>query len=163
MSEELILILVIAIIIYLLISRYFRKAREADESTLRPMLEWSILANRGSYIEREKRCYSLITQASSGLERLGIIPEKTLRNLMIQTPEASKANLVILIMNLAEDFAKERGYDKDLERNSYYTLQARVYFSTCIQIIIEEKGLEILKILTVAACNKPIEWKHIQA
>ena len=103
-------VVVVGIILFLIISSYFKKHKEADEKTLRPMPEWAIIANSSTANNRERMCYSLVIQAGTILEGLNVIPLSNLRNLMLK-PELSKANFVLLIMSLAPNIIPENQQD----------------------------------------------------
>ncbi|MDN8746048.1 hypothetical protein Q0M32_14575, partial [Staphylococcus aureus] len=83
-------LIVAGIVLYLIVSSYLRRSKDADEKTLRPMSEWVILANSGTKGHREKMSYSLIVQAAAILESQKVLPNKSLRSLMISKPELSK-------------------------------------------------------------------------
>jgi len=145
-------LIVTGIIIFLIISSYFRRSREADEKTLRPMSEWVILANSGSMGNREKMAYSLIVQASSVLESQNVLPHKALRNLMISKPEICKSNFVLLIMESASELD---AYSFDFLKNSYKTEQARIHLSQCIGLILQKSGEHGLAQIALASCGEP--------
>ena len=72
------------------------------------MSEWVILANSGTRGHREKMSYSLIVQAGAILEQQNVLPNKSLRNLMISKPELCKSNFVLFIMESASNLGSEQ-------------------------------------------------------
>lgn len=146
--------IVACIILYLLVSTYFRQYKEADEKTLRPMSEWVILANSGTRAHREKMSYSLIVQAATILENQKLLPHKALRNLMTSKPELSKSNFVLLIMESTLDtFPNEFNF----LNKSYKTEQARVHLAQCIGLILHHGNESALALIALAACSEPID------
>ncbi|MCU4387227.1 hypothetical protein [Acinetobacter haemolyticus] len=145
-------LIVTGIIIFLIISSYLRRSREADEKTLRPMSEWVILANSGNSRNREKMAYSLIVQASAILENQKILPHNSLRSLMISKPELCKSNFVLLIMESALDVSPS---DSDFIKKSFKTEQARIYLAQCIGLIIHKTGEHGLAEIALASCGEP--------
>ncbi|MGR2826423.1 hypothetical protein FY048_13025 [Acinetobacter sp. 1124_18A] len=127
-------LLVIAIIIFLLISSHFRKYRDADEKTLRPMPEWVILANSGTRNHREKMAYSLIVQAAAIVEQQKILPPKSLQNLMITKPRMSKSNFVLFLLEAPTTLCPN---ELNFLKQSYNGDQARVHLAKCIGLIMK--------------------------
>ena len=146
-------ILIAIIVMYLLISSYFRRSRDADEKTLRPMSEWVILANSGTQGHREKMSYSLIVQAAAILENQKILPNKSLRNLMISKPDLCKSNFVLFIMEATFDICPN---EFDFLKNSYKTEQARVHLAQCIGLIVHHAGESTLAKIALSACSEPV-------
>jgi hypothetical protein len=146
--------IVACIILYLLVSTYFRRFKEADEKTLRPMSEWVILANSGTRGHREKMSYSLIVQAAAILENQKVLPNKSLRNLMISKPNLSKSNFVLLTMEAALDNCPN---EFDFLKKSYKTEQARVHLAQCIGLILHHGSESALALIALAACSEPID------
>lgn len=147
-------LIVAGIILYLIISSYLKKSRDADEKTLRPMSEWVILANSGTRGHREKMSYSLIVQAGAILENQNVLPNKALRNLMISKPELCKSNFVLFIMESASDLGAEQF---DFLKNSYKTEQARVYLAQCIGLILHHGSESALAQIALASCSEPVD------
>ena len=147
-------LIVAGIILYLIISYYFKKSKDADEKTLRPMSEWVILANSGTRGHREKMSYSLIVQAGSILEQQNVLPNKALRNLMISKPELCKSNFVLFIMESASNLGLEQF---DFLKTSYKTEQARVHLAQCIGLILHHGSESALAQIALAACSDPID------
>ena len=81
---------VIAIVLYLIISNHFKKYKAFDEATLRPMPEWIVIANSGTEKRKEKMSYSLIVQSGNILEGLNVLPNKALRQVMAARPRPSQ-------------------------------------------------------------------------
>lgn len=147
-------LIIAGIILYLIISSYLKKSRDADEKTLRPMSEWVILANSGTRGHREKMSYSLIVQAAAILENQNVLPNKSLRNLMISKPEMSKSNFVLFIM---ESTAKLCPNEFDFLKSSYKTDQARVHLAKCIGLILHNGSESALAQIALAACSEPVD------
>ena len=147
-------LIVAGIILYLIISSYFKKSKDADEKTLRPMSEWVILANSDTRGHREKMSYSLIVQAGAILEQQNVLPNKALRNLMISKPELCKSNFVLFIMESASNLGSEQF---DFLKNSYKTEQARVHLAQCISLILHHGSESALAHVALAACSDPID------
>lgn len=131
-----------AIILYLLVSFYLKKYKDADEKTLRPMSEWSVLLGSSSRSNMEKMSYSLIVQAEATLEKLGVIPRKTLRDLMSSRPKLSKLHFVILISDTAFNLSPQ---DIEFLERSKKTAQARTHFAQCIELILIRQGYSALE------------------
>ncbi len=147
-------LIVAGIILYLIISSYFKKSKDADEKTLRPMSEWVILANSGTRGHREKMSYSLIIQAGAILEQQNVLPNKSLRNLMISKPELCKSNFVLLILESASNLGSEQF---DFLKNSYKTEQARVHLAQSIGLILHHGSESALAQIALASCSDPID------
>lgn len=142
---------VIVIVIVLMLSSHFKRYREADEKTLRPTPEWIIIANSGSKKHRERMAYSLVIQTGTILEGMNVIPLKTLRMLMNDVPELSKANFVLQILLAAADL-----YPTDeFLSNSYETSQARTHLATCIELILSNGGARALAKVAISAQGEP--------
>lgn len=148
-------VIVVGIILFLIISSYFKKHKEADEKTLRPMPEWSIIANSSTENNRERMCYSLVIQAGTILEGLNVIPLSKLRNLML-SPKLSKANFVLLIMSLAPNIIPEN--QQDALRQSFHERQARVYLANCIEMILLYGNASDLEDIAIQACGPVLAW-----
>jgi hypothetical protein len=147
----LIWLVVITIVIVLMLSAHFKRYREADEKTLRPMTEWTIIANSGNRKHRERMAYSLIIQTGTILEGLKIMPLKSLRMLMSETPDISKAHFVLQILRAAADL-----YPTDeFLANSYETKQARTHMATCVELIIANGGARALARVAISARGEP--------
>ena len=147
-------LIIAGIILYLIISSYFKKSKDADEKTLRPMSEWVILANSGTRGHREKMSYSLIVQAGAILEQQNVLPNKSLRNLMISKPELCKSNFVLFIMESASNLGSEQF---DFLKTSYKTEQARVHLAQCIGLILHHGSESALAQIALAACSDPLD------
>ena len=147
-------LIVAGIILYLIISSYLKRSKDADEKTLRPMSEWVILANSGTRGHREKMSYSLIVQAAAILEKQKVLPNKALRNLMISKPELCKSNFVLFIMESASNLGLEQF---DFLKTSYKTEQARVHLAQCIGLILHHGSESALAQIALAACSDPID------
>ncbi|MEG0309236.1 MAG: hypothetical protein RR636_14935 [Clostridium sp.] len=147
-------LIVAGIILYLIISSYFKKFKDADEKTLRPMSEWVIIANSGTRGQKEKMSYSLIIQAATILEYQKVLPPASLRNLMISRPDLCKSNFVLLIMESTFSICPN---EYDFLKNSYKTEQARVYLAKCIGLILHNSGESVLGQIALAACSEPID------
>lgn len=148
-------VIVVAIILFLIISSYFKKHKEADEKTLRHMPEWSIIANSSTANNRETMCYSLVIQAGTILENLNVIPLSNLRNLMLK-PGLNKANFVLLIMSLAPNIIPE---DQQIVlKESFQERQARVYLANCIEMILRYGDASDLENIAIQACGPTLEW-----
>ncbi len=127
------------------------KYREADEKTLRPMPEWTIIANSSNSKNRERMSYSLIIQAGNILEGIDVIPLSSLRMLMNEVPGLSKANFVLQILLAAADL-----YPTDeFLTNSYETSQARTHLATCIELILQSGGARALAKVAIASQGEP--------
>ena len=148
-------VIVVGIILFLIISSYFKKHKEADEKTLRPMPEWAIIANSSTSNNRERMCYSLVIQAGTILEGLNVIPLSNLRNLMIK-PGLSKANFVLLIMSLAPKIIPDN--QQDALRLSFHERQARVYLANCIEMILLYGNANDLENIAIQACGPILDW-----
>lgn len=148
-------VIVVGIILFLIISSYFKKHKEADEKTLRPMPEWAIIANSSTANNRERMCYSLVIQAGTILEGLDVIPLSNLRNLMLK-PGLSKANFVLLIMSLAPNIIPEN--QQDGLRLSFHERQARVYLANCIEMILLYGNVSDLESIAIQACGPILDW-----
>lgn len=146
--------IIACIILYLLVSTYFRRYKDADEKTLRPMSEWVILANSGTRAHRERMSYSLIFQAAEILENQKLLPRKALRNLMTSKPELSKSNFVLMIMESTLDTLPN---EFDFLKKSYKTEQARVHLAQCIGLILHHGSESALALIALAACSEPID------
>ncbi|TPU59474.1 hypothetical protein FJU42_20490, partial [Acinetobacter baumannii] len=142
------------IVLYLIVSSYLRRSKDADEKTLRPMSEWVILANSGTKGHREKMSYSLIVQAAAILESQKVLPNKSLRSLMISKPELSKSNFVLLIMESTAELCPN---EFEFLKKSYKTEQARVHLAQCIGLILHHGGESALAQIALAACSEPID------
>lgn len=147
-------LIVAGIVLYLIISSHFKRSKDADEKTLRPMSEWVILANSGTQGHREKMSYSLIVQAAAILENQKVLPNKSLRNLMISKPELSKSNFVLLTMESTADLCPN---EFEFLKKSYKTEQARVHLAQCIGLILHYGGESALAQIALAACSEPID------
>jgi len=147
-------LIIAGIILYLIISSYFKKSKDADEKTLRTMSEWVILANSGTRGHREKMSYSLIVQAGAILEQQNVLPNKSLRNLMISKPELCKSNFVLFIMESASNLGSEQF---DFLKTSYKTEQARVHLAQCIGLILHHGSESALAQIALAACSDPVD------
>ena len=147
-------LIIAGIILYLIISSYFKKSKDADEKTLRPMSEWVILANSGTRGHREKMSYSLIVQAGAILEQQNVLPNKSLRNLMISKPELCKSNFVLFIMESASNLGSEQF---DFLKKSYNTEQARVHLAQCIGLILHHGSESALAQIALASCSDPVD------
>lgn len=148
-------VVVVGIILFLIISSYFKKHKEADEKTLRPMLEWVIIANSSTVNNRERMCYSLVIQAGTILEGLNVIHLSKLRALMLK-PELSKSNFVILIMSLVPNIIPEN--QQEVLRKSFHERQARVYLANCIEMILIYGEANDLENLSIQACSPALDW-----
>ncbi|MFW1871658.1 hypothetical protein ACG916_21350 [Acinetobacter sp. ULE_I024] len=148
--------LVAGIIIYLFVSAHFKKYREADEKTLRPMSEWVILANSGTRNHREKMAYSLIVQAEAILEQQKILGAKSLRNLMISNKGISKSNFVLFLLEAPSTLCPN---EFDFLKNSYNGAQARAHLATCIGLILHYGGgeLALVQLAQAATLTDPID------
>ncbi len=146
--------IIACILLYLFVSAYFRRFKEADEKTLRPMSEWVILANSGTRGHREQMSYSLIVQAAAILENQNVLPNKSLRNLMISKPELSKSNFVLLIMESTFDICPN---EFDFLKKSYQTEQARIHLAQCIGLILHHGSESTLALIALKACSEPID------
>jgi len=143
---------VIAIVLYLIISNYFKKYRAFDEATLRPMPEWIVIANSGTKKRKEKMSYSLIVQSENILEGLNVLPHKALRQVMVARPDMSKSNFVLFILLAAADL--DLNQDTFLE-NSYDRSQARHYLAISIELILNHCGASELAQIAIKACREP--------
>lgn len=144
-------LVVVAIIIYLIISSHFRRHRDANEKTLRTMPVWVVLASSGTKGHAERMSYSLIIQAEATLVKLGVIPEKALRNLMIERPGISKFSFVALIKD--ETFYLNANDVRFLEHSSE-TAQARTHLAQCIELILLRRGQVTLEKIANRACSE---------
>ena len=144
-------LVVVAIILYLIISSHFRRSRDADEKTLRTMPVWVVLASSGTKGHAERMSYSLIIQAEATLVKLGVIPEKALRNLMIERPGISKFSFVALIKD--ETFYLNANDVRFLEQSSE-TAQARTHLAQCIELILLRRGQATLEKIADKACSE---------
>lgn len=134
------------IILFLIISNHFRKFKDADEKSLRPMREWAILANSSFPKDKERLAYSLIIQAGTILEKLDVIKLKELRSVMLGS-DFTNSNFILFVISLAPNIVPES--NKDLLKESFYNQQARVYLANCIEVVLkfgEDGALE--KIIT---------------
>lgn len=148
-------IVVASIVLYLVISSYLKKHKEADEKTLRPMPEWAIISNSSTQNNRERMCYSLVIQAGTILEKLNVISLSQLRTLMLK-PGLSKSNFVLLVMNLAPNIIPEN--QQEVLKKTFYEKQARVYLATCIEMVLIYGNTNDLENISIQACSKPIDW-----
>ena len=146
-------LVVVAIILCLLVSSYLRKYKNADEKTLRPMSEWAVLVGSGSRGNAEKMSYSLIVQAEATLEKLRVIPRKSLRDLMISRPGLSKLSFVLLIKEATFDLSSD---DVQFLEESSKTAQARTHMAQCIELILLRKGQSALERIADKACREEI-------
>ncbi|MCT9496941.1 hypothetical protein [Acinetobacter baumannii] len=148
-------IVVVGIILFLIISAYFKKHKEADEKTLRPMPEWAIIANSSTQNNRERMCYSLVIQAGTILEGLHVIPLRKLRDLMLK-PGLNKSNFVLLIMSTAPNIIPEN--QQYTLKQCFHERQARVYLATCIEMILLYGKPDDLENISTQACGSPLSW-----
>ncbi|MEG2993747.1 MAG: hypothetical protein RR847_05705 [Bacilli bacterium] len=148
-------VVVAGIILFLIISSYFKKHKEADEKTLRPMPEWAIIANSSTENNRERMCYSLVIQAGTILEGLNVIPLSKLRALMLK-PELSKSNFVLLIISLAPNITPKN--QQEILRKSFNERQARVYLANCIEMILVYGEASDLENISIQACSPTLDW-----
>ena len=144
-----------AIVLYLVVSNYFRKYRAADEASLRPMPEWMIIANSGTKNHKEKMSYSLIIQAANILEGLNVLPQKALRQVMIARPDISKASFVFFILQAAAYLDLETNEYIFLE-NSYDRNQARQHLAISIEFILKHGGAAELAQIAIKACHESV-------
>lgn len=143
------------IILFLILSNHFRKFREADEKSLRPMSEWAILANSSFPKDKERMAYSLIIQAGTILEQLNVVKLKELRSLML-IPNFTNSNFILFVLTLAPNIVPDS--NKEILKESFYNQQSRVYLANCIEVILtfgEEGALE--KIIT-ESCSPARKW-----
>lgn len=150
------IIWIIAIcVIFLLVTSYFKRYKEADEKTLQRMQEWAVIANSSTLGNRERMAYSLIIQAGTILEKLNILELRILRNLMVQ-PKFNKSNFVLLIISAAPNIIPEKAQES--LKNSFKEQQARVYLATCIETVLLYGGTSDLEKLAKEACCEPLDW-----
>jgi len=149
-------LIVAGIILYLIISSYLKRSKDADEKTLRPMSEWVILANSGTRGHREKMSYSLIVQAAAILEKQKVLPPKSLRNLMISKPGISKSNFVLFLIEAPSTLCPN---EFDFLKQSYNGDQAREHLAKCIGLILHYGGgeLALTQLAEAAALTDPID------
>lgn len=143
---------IVVVVIFLIISNYFRQHREADEKTLRTISEWSIMANSRNAKYRERMSYSLVVQAGNILENMGVFSLKSLRMLMRDVPGISKANFVLLILLTAADLHPE----SDMLEASYTKNQARQHLAICIELIVKNGGPRALARIAIEARNEVV-------
>lgn len=146
-------LVVVAIILYLIISSHFRRSKDADEKTLRTMPEWAVLASSGTKGKAERMSYSLIIQAEATLVKLGVIPKKALRDLMNARPGISKLSFVAFIKE--ETFYLNADDVRFLE-HSNETAQARTHLAQCIELILLRRGYGALEKIANKACTEII-------
>lgn len=146
---------VACIILYLLISSYFRKFKDADEKTLRPMPEWAIIANSSTRNNRDRMCYSLVIQAGTVLEGSNVTQLSVLRKIMMK-PNFSKSNFVLLIISLVPNIVPES--EQEGLKRQFNEEQARVYLACCIDILLIYGGYSKLEEISINACREPMAW-----
>ena len=146
-------LVVVAIILYLIISSHFRRYRNADEKTLRTMSEWAVLASSGTKGHAERMSYSLLIQAEATLVKLGVIPNKTLRDLMNERPGISKLSFVAFIR---EETYYLNANDVRFLEHSKETAQVRTHLAQCIELILLRRGYGALEKIANRACSENI-------
>lgn len=146
-------LVIVAVILYLIISSHFRRYKDADEKTLRTMPEWAVLASSGTKGNAERMSYSLIIQAEATLVKMGILPKKALRNLMSSKPGISKLSFVAFIKE--ETFYLSSSDVQFLERSNE-TAQARTHLAQCIEMILLRRGQATVEKIADRACSENI-------
>lgn len=143
------------IILFLLVSNHFRKYKEADEKSLRPMSEWAILANSSFPKDKERMAYSLIIQAGSILEKMDVIKLKELRAPML-VPNFTNSNFILFVISLAPNIIPES--NKESLKDSFYNQQARVYLANCIEVVLKFGESGVLDRIIAESCTPAREW-----
>lgn len=146
----------IAIVIFLYVYTHLNFMKDADGKTLRPMSEWLIFARSSTYSNREKMCYSLLIQAANLTEQMNTISIDTIRQILRSRSNLCKANFLLLIEQHATGMASEEEFM--LLEKSFKEDHARTYVGYCITIIMFNRGLDYLKMISENACGTPVQF-----
>ena len=157
--ETFLLIAVVLIVLYLLISRYFRRHNQATERTLRTIGEWITLAQSVSSSEKDVMCYSLILQSGMMLDKLQVVEHSKFREI-VTIQGFSSTNFVYMVLNAALTTLPDN-WIKEMEAPNN---QARVFFAQCLTALMERgvsdrQGIELIRIIAEESRREVLEWK----
>ena len=157
--EIILLIAIILIVLYLIISRYFRRHNRATERTLRPIREWIILAQSVTPSEKDVMCFSLILQAGLILDKLNVIEHSEFRKI-VTIQGFNNTNFVYMVFNSALTVLP----DSWLQEMATPDNQVRVFFAQCLIGITEKgvsghTGVELIKIIAEESRRDVLEWE----